>query len=98
MKALEVEVLEAITTYSNLHSGRTRPQLQMQTFNLNFGLKINQLNSNTRGELDQNLTARLLDRPIRPNRTHAIFLQVGYRFNQSNLHSTFNISHYGRLL
>ncbi|KAF6134349.1 hypothetical protein GIB67_005741 [Kingdonia uniflora] len=28
-----------------LYSGRTRPQLQMQTFNLNFGLKINQLNS-----------------------------------------------------
>ncbi|KAF6161043.1 hypothetical protein GIB67_007684 [Kingdonia uniflora] len=45
IKPLEVEVLEAITTYSSLYSGRTRPQLQMQTFNLNFELKINQLNS-----------------------------------------------------
>ncbi|KAF6174619.1 hypothetical protein GIB67_006271, partial [Kingdonia uniflora] len=40
-----MKALEAITTYSSLYSGRTRPQLQMQTFNLNFGLKINQLNS-----------------------------------------------------
>ncbi|KAF6164293.1 hypothetical protein GIB67_010263 [Kingdonia uniflora] len=35
-KGFEVEVLEAITTYSSLYSGRTRPQLQMQTFKLNF--------------------------------------------------------------
>ncbi|KAF6154942.1 hypothetical protein GIB67_018379, partial [Kingdonia uniflora] len=40
-----MKALEAIKTYSSLYSGRTRPQLQMQTFNLNFGLKINQLNS-----------------------------------------------------
>ncbi|KAF6168922.1 hypothetical protein GIB67_038419, partial [Kingdonia uniflora] len=40
-----MKALEAITTYSSLYSRRTRPQLKMQTFKLNFGLKINQLNS-----------------------------------------------------
>ncbi|KAF6166429.1 hypothetical protein GIB67_034980, partial [Kingdonia uniflora] len=35
-EGVEVEVLEAITTYSSLYLGRTQPQVQMQTFKLNF--------------------------------------------------------------
>ncbi|KAF6142416.1 hypothetical protein GIB67_033843, partial [Kingdonia uniflora] len=63
--------------------------------NLSFRCKRSNSTSDSRsinlthtwGELDQNLTAWLLDRPIRPNRTHSIYLKVGYWVNQSNLYS-----------
>ncbi|KAF6144308.1 hypothetical protein GIB67_024535, partial [Kingdonia uniflora] len=46
MKALEVEVLEAITTYSSLYSGRARCHLQTQCSNSTSRLEIKQVNSN----------------------------------------------------
>ncbi|KAF6155143.1 hypothetical protein GIB67_019669 [Kingdonia uniflora] len=44
MKALEVKVLEAITTYSSLYSGRAQFQLQVQCSTLTSDLRSINLN------------------------------------------------------
>ncbi|KAF6145263.1 hypothetical protein GIB67_041458, partial [Kingdonia uniflora] len=55
--------------------------------------------THTRGELDQNLTTRLLDRPFRPNRAHSSNLKAAAWIQPAQLYIQYSkMSQYDRLL